>query len=525
MKVRTDVEVVIGALDQGIERVLNRIDQNAKTTQASVSGIDKTIKSVVGAVASLKVLEKIGKYALDVGRAADESSRLGQVWNDAEDAFGLFKATADDVIGALLVELLPPAIDLTLTLADALRDAAKALGLIGNGEKIRAAREQAAALRQDLISQPAGGRPGPGGPLGDLLRESLGQPANPDLAMRAQLEARVAELEAQAAALEAGDKGGGFRERFDARRAASEAEHKRDAEARSLGLDSERMARESKRNERFAGAAFIPEPEIQGPVDDPSRARDQAAAALAESKEAERRAAQDAAQAMRQQEQALMRQEELLYANRDATTALSDGWEQFGSRFANTGAVLEEGVVSLGGSLANNLSASLFDVISKSKDADEAFKDLAKTFVAQLGQIATSYLIAYLFKQLFFGGATPVPGAALHGGTFGGRGSGEPAFRHHEMMHGGVAGGRSVVVYGEGSRREAFVPLADGRSIPVRIEGGAASSNRTDVFVYAMDSRNVVDVLSQHGAVYRTAVKEGVSRRSTDRRAFQQALR
>lgn len=37
---------------------------------------------------------------------------------------------------------------------------------------------------------------------------------------------------------------------------------------------------------------------------------------------------------------------------------------------------------------------------------------------------------------------------------------------------GGVASSPQMAIYGEGSRKEAYVPLPDGRSIPVAMSGG-----------------------------------------------------
>jgi hypothetical protein len=41
-----------------------------------------------------------------------------------------------------------------------------------------------------------------------------------------------------------------------------------------------------------------------------------------------------------------------------------------------------------------------------------------------------------------------------------------------KYANGGIANSPQVAVYGEGSMNEAFVPLPDGRSIPVTITGG-----------------------------------------------------
>ena len=46
-----------------------------------------------------------------------------------------------------------------------------------------------------------------------------------------------------------------------------------------------------------------------------------------------------------------------------------------------------------------------------------------------------------------------------------------------KYANGGVASGPQLALYGEGSMSEAYVPLPDGRSIPVTISGGNASTD------------------------------------------------
>jgi hypothetical protein len=41
---------------------------------------------------------------------------------------------------------------------------------------------------------------------------------------------------------------------------------------------------------------------------------------------------------------------------------------------------------------------------------------------------------------------------------------------------GGIATGPQLAMYGEGSRPEAYVPLPDGRSIPVTMKGGGVGN-------------------------------------------------
>jgi phage-related minor tail protein len=52
---------------------------------------------------------------------------------------------------------------------------------------------------------------------------------------------------------------------------------------------------------------------------------------------------------------------------------------------------------------------------------------------------------------------------------------------------GGIANSPQLAVFGEGSRPEAYVPLPDGRTIPVTMSGGAAGAGAGDVFNIAVN--------------------------------------
>ena len=53
----------------------------------------------------------------------------------------------------------------------------------------------------------------------------------------------------------------------------------------------------------------------------------------------------------------------------------------------------------------------------------------------------------------------------------------------HTYSNGGIANSPQMAVFGEGRMNEAYVPLPDGRSIPVSMKGGASSSVNTSVTV------------------------------------------
>jgi hypothetical protein len=55
---------------------------------------------------------------------------------------------------------------------------------------------------------------------------------------------------------------------------------------------------------------------------------------------------------------------------------------------------------------------------------------------------------------------------------------------------GGIANSPQLALYGEGSMNEAYVPLPDGRRIPVALQGGRGGGSTTNVVVNVDASGN-----------------------------------
>lgn len=145
--------------------------------------------------------------------------------------------------------------------------------------------------------------------------------------------------------------------------------------------------------------------------------------------------------------------------------------------------------------------SEFINVIVDGKDKMEAFGDtvryVAKDILKTLLQLAALNPL----KNFLFGMNTPVLGGSAGiggwlGGMFGGGGgstmgfnplAGAFSFAQGGVMGGkgtlplrryatgGIAAGAQMALFGEGSQREAYVPLPDGRSIPVSMKGGAGS--------------------------------------------------
>lgn len=199
---------------------------------------------------------------------------------------------------------------------------------------------------------------------------------------------------------------------------------------------------------------------------------------------------------------------------------LSSSWESLVQTMGTAAAVGQQFGNVVGNAIVG-VTDTLIDMIETGKSSSEQWKQLGATILKQLAQVALNYAIIGGIKTAF--GIN-----FAHGGVGGGRGKDEP-FRIHQFAHGGmaggVAGGRSIAIYGETSRREAFVPLQDGRSIPVRIEGASGGGTQVNYYISAIDTQSMVQALSRHGAIYRGAVRDGLASSGSDRRAAKRAVR
>jgi lambda family phage tail tape measure protein len=127
-----------------------------------------------------------------------------------------------------------------------------------------------------------------------------------------------------------------------------------------------------------------------------------------------------------------------------------------------------------------HMSNALVDMVKTGKFS---FNDLADTILTEILRVMTNKLVAQFisgFLGMFTGGAgfmstgnflQTTPHAK--GGVFGPNGSVDLPFRAYAK--GGVAKSPQLALFGEGSMPEAYVPLPDGRSIPVTMKGGGGN--------------------------------------------------
>lgn len=153
----------------------------------------------------------------------------------------------------------------------------------------------------------------------------------------------------------------------------------------------------------------------------------------------------------------------------------------------------------------NGLSDAFADIILGTKSAKEAFRDFARAMLSDIARITTRLLIMNAIQGAS-GGAGNLFGFANGGVMQGTMGTPVRAF-----ASGGVTNGPTVALFGEGKKREAFVPLPDNRTIPVTINGGRGMGGG-DVHVHfninAVDAPSVQRLLVEQGKTIAAVVAE-----------------
>lgn len=168
----------------------------------------------------------------------------------------------------------------------------------------------------------------------------------------------------------------------------------------------------------------------------------------------------------------------------DGVKAGSTAWRNWADAGVEAGrSILDTGL--------NAISDGLTSVILGTKSGSEAFKDFAKTILAEVARIIPRLLIIRALSSVFGGAGGGGGGVALA------RGGITPAVSNvipfKAFAKGGIADRPTFALFGEGGD-EAFVPLQQGR-IPVRISGGGGTVINFSPQITAMDGADVRRVL------------------------------
>ena len=135
--------------------------------------------------------------------------------------------------------------------------------------------------------------------------------------------------------------------------------------------------------------------------------------------------------------------------------------------------------VDIANIISTNISQGIMNLIQGSQSLGEVLNDVVMNILNQMLQKFIEMVVqATILKGIMaaFGGG----GGGLFGGLFsflgfanGGIMTGDGALPLQRYARGGIARSPQLAMFGEGSKPEAYVPLPDGRSIPVTIKAFA----------------------------------------------------
>jgi TP901 family phage tail tape measure protein len=198
--------------------------------------------------------------------------------------------------------------------------------------------------------------------------------------------------------------------------------------------------------------------------------------------------------------------------------------------FTNSIPTMGEAMADVTEGALNNFASGLTDAFMAmadgSKSASEAFKQFAAQFIMQTAAMIVQALILQAIKTAIGGfadggvaqgGASNITPLANGGVVSGGLGRALP-------MRGYATGGPIVsephlALIGEGKMNEAVVPLPDGRSIPVEMNGGGEAN--VSFNISAVDARGVDELLVERQDTIRNLIRSAMQEDRVFRSTFQ----
>ena len=166
---------------------------------------------------------------------------------------------------------------------------------------------------------------------------------------------------------------------------------------------------------------------------------------------------------------------------------------------------------------ADSMQSGLEGVITGTKSLSDAFKDMAKSILASLAKVIAKQLMMRMLMGAFGGTSfgTDFLGLPKPESRYGGILS-SPGYRSYRTgaIASGPNSGYAATLHGT----EAVVPLGNDRSIPVKMKGGAGSTNNTNVTVnVAQDGQSSTSITGEsRGAALGQVIANAIDERLQD---------
>ena len=167
----------------------------------------------------------------------------------------------------------------------------------------------------------------------------------------------------------------------------------------------------------------------------------------------------------------------------DATKKQEENSKSFGTKFKESFKQAYDAATDLGSNLAsiatNGIDGLTNAIVEFATTGKASFKEFAVSVLKDLSAMLIKFSIFKAIGALF-------PG--LTGFANGGIMTGDGPMPLKTYARGGIANSPQLAMFGEGSTPEAYVPLPDGRRIPVAMQGGGGGGTSVVVNVDAKGS-------------------------------------
>ena len=212
----------------------------------------------------------------------------------------------------------------------------------------------------------------------------------------------------------------------------------------------------------------------------------------------------------REQQDAAEAQRDVLREQADAAKAVWQETEKQASAWMGAQEAVDQYAASMSNfALTKDLVGGLFQTLESglgqfSRDLVEGeanFKEFAESTIKQVAAMIIQFLLLKAVRaSLGVGGAGETTGGGLLGAlgfANGGVMQGSMGTPVNAYANGGIANSPQLAMFGEGRGAEAFVPLPDGKNIPVKMEGGGGGANVT-IQLTAIDTQSGMEFLDKH---------------------------